>query len=361
MVLAHTCCPECGCETAADDAYCQECGVFLAKDEGHRANKISVQQGFLNLQKGHEIASLSPRSDKPVVALPIVAGALGILCLAPFAVHAVENSYSWLSTRYSTEQADKALRGSRYDEAIDIMARARLQHNGRFTPEQERIFNESLFKRGQQFFITNNYAQAAQDFSRITPLFEQKNIVASLLAQCNARIAAAPTAPIKMKRSAGERRDRIQKAAQVAQRSTAVSKPIAIAEASRKPKDPGVKSELSTSAAQPMEQRGEKTAKEQPPIKPAAQEGTTSGAPSSAEDKKAAAARRVASEQRGTEIALPQPIGADAAKSTQFSPKDQARYNELLTAFFTRSIKRPGAVQEPPTIKEWLAGGKKVF
>src|SRR5580658_5580026 len=119
MVVAVSQCSSCGSQTLEDDSYCQECGKFLSRDTTEKkASKLAPR--LIEHNTGEFLTNLSPRSAKPVVSLPVVAGAVGLLLLLPCGIYAVEHSYSSISENYICDQARKALDASNPGAAIEV-------------------------------------------------------------------------------------------------------------------------------------------------------------------------------------------------------------------------------------------------
>ncbi|MGH9548223.1 MAG: hypothetical protein ACRD3W_02565 [Terriglobales bacterium] len=323
MAVAASVCPSCNSDTSAEDAYCQECGHFLcapAKDENDSTSP------YINAAVRHVFADLSPRAAKPVVALPVVAGVLGLLALLPWAIYALEKSYSSLSGRYVTDQAAKAIKESQYDVAIDILARNALIHE--LKPEQRDLFDRALLERAQINIRANRFPAAATDLGKISSTFSQSVLAKQLLDQCNAHIVSAA----KLSRPAAIH---LQKLPLRATPRPPAQKEKAAAQTAAK-----------DSPAHSVPAQRSIATVETDPARTAPQDQSPQPPPSTEPEKE-----------------KPEPVAVAARKETAFAQKDLARYNELLAGYFSRGMTRKPAAKtiEPPTFKEWVGQGKPSF
>src|SRR6202161_761432 len=99
MVVAVSQCSRCGSQTREDDAYCQECGKVLGSGTKEK-NAPKAAPSSVESRPDEFLTNLSPRSAKPVVSLPVVAGTVALLLLIPYGIYAIEHSYESISKGY---------------------------------------------------------------------------------------------------------------------------------------------------------------------------------------------------------------------------------------------------------------------
>jgi len=344
MVVVTSHCSSCSSQTDPDDSYCQDCGLFLA----HCAEPTPATN-FIDPHSGEYLANLSPRSAKPVIALPVVAAVVALFLMVPWGIYALERSYSSISAQYICEQANKNIDEQRPGVAIELLGRLSLAHGG-LTASQQQQMNRALFQEADQCILAGKYQSALADLKRISKefarqqelqeraevckryLWQQANIAKSsrgnsILHGARPQYSQNSLASLESKLAAAERQSRHKaehKDAAGTRKLAPVSAPVKFAESKEKVRK--IASYNSSNIAV---------------------DATTT------------------SNSDALQSRVPETAAADKPKaksSAGFAHNDVVRYNELLAGYFSsRSGVQSGDLHEPPSFREWIEMGKTKF
>jgi hypothetical protein len=343
-------CPDCHAETSDDDRFCQDCGSALA----------TLTAGVSNSQS---MGRLHPSLGKPVIALPLVAlGIVGFILVVLFLV-SFEKSYGSFSNKYVTDQANKAYKENRLDEAAVVLERLALNHN--LDDEQQALLGAVYLSRAEQRAGRSDYVSALADLNKISPHYAKfvlvcgkKNEYVELLKVQQAQALAA--AAHAKSRSKILDRAKLRIAAKT--NLSATPNPIGV--------PPSVMLGLTSSITG--------SAPTLPSIAGMAPSVVRSSVVLVTPSSVGVAPTKASQDpHKGANSEVPNGVSSAADPSPSSTPgtgnkgakpkpakileHDVVRYNELLARYFSQDKKQLSGSAEPPALKEWIELGKPSF
>jgi hypothetical protein len=369
MVVAVSQCSRCGSQTFEDDAYCQECGKF----QGSETTDTSAPKATADLVAPHTsefLTNLNPRSAKPVVSLPVVAGVIALLLLIPCGIYAIEHSYESISKSYICDQARKAIEAGTPAAAIELLNRLELTQHG-LSSDQRNLLDRALSMESEQMVVAGNYQRAKSDLQQIKGALAQNEEVHQRLQICDRYLAqqaaGAVKAPQNADSHAGRRMSKLStlNIVERARRSLATT-------SSARAVAPAVKIAAKVSptiaaptAATTSAKASSTIAATTTTVSPTTSASTTASPEVSPPDTNVSPAASAATTSDSAQISVGKPSTDKPKKgktaAAGFSHNDVARYNALLAGYFSSRGGNDGELREPLSFREWVEKGKPKF
>jgi len=366
MVVAISQCSGCASQTFEDDSYCQECGKFL-RSEAAETKALKLTPRLIEQDTGDFLANLNPGSAKPVVSLPVVAGAV-LLLLIPCGIYAVEHSYDSISTSYICDQAKKSLEEGKPEATIEQLDLLAMTHHGLPKPAKD-ILDNALINESNRLIITGNYQHARNDLKRISSEFANRKAVYARLQVCDHHLALQSADSDKTSPIADAHTSR-----RPAKHSTR-----SIFERRQSPGTTGsasISPTVATTAAKISPTAATTTAKVSPTVTTTAAKISTTVTSTNTN----VAAEAPTADSKVATMASSSTTGVLAQTSTggqpalaavkpkkskvaaaNFSQNDVARYNALLAGYFSSRGGANGELREPLSFREWVEKDKPKF
>jgi hypothetical protein len=162
-------CDVCAAETDPEDAFCQECGVSLSRNE--------LEPETLTAKISHLQKTLSERLPKmpPIPGMPklptAVPAFIGLALLAgavTWCIQRIDTSFDTFSEDYISSAALKALKKHNTTEAAELLLRFHLEHSGKMTAEHLLMLGQYLTMRADEAIQTKDYSTAINYLQKVS-------------------------------------------------------------------------------------------------------------------------------------------------------------------------------------------------